>query len=108
MFFDGRSDLYGDDFAKKYQEVIDVRWDWEAILSQYRVHTIVLPVGDALSSALKLSPHWRAVYDDGTAIIFRSTVARNTVVAATLRDNQVPAVQYGGFSAVADGEHPNP
>ena len=38
---------------------------------QYGVDTILLPVTTPLTGAVKESKHWRVVYDDGSAIIFR-------------------------------------
>jgi len=72
VFVDGRSDFYGASFGKKYQDVMGVKFDWEKDLSQYSVDTILLPVDESLAGALKQSPKWRVVYDDGMAIIFRS------------------------------------
>lgn len=106
VFVDGRSDFYGAQFDTKYQDIVNVKWNWETVLDQYRVRTVVLPVADALAGALKLSPHWRPVYDDGTAIIFRSTAAPIPAAAAAPEHPQVSAVQYGGFSAVARSRTP--
>jgi hypothetical protein len=107
VFIDGRSDFYGAGFDTKYQDIMNVKWNWEAVLNQFPVHTVLLPVADALAGALKLSPRWRPVYDDGTAIIFRrSTPAGTLLAAAAPEDTQVPAVQYGGLSAIARSRTP--
>jgi hypothetical protein len=71
VFVDGRSDFYGPSFSKKYLNVMGVKYDWEKDLSQYSVDTILLPVDESLAGALKQSPKWRVVYDDGMAIVFR-------------------------------------
>jgi len=55
-----------------------VKFDWEENLNQYSVDTILLPVDEALAGALKQSPRWRVVYDDGVAIVFRLNQPRNT------------------------------
>ena len=71
VFVDGRSDFYGQDFEQKYLDVMNVKYDWEQSLEQYNVDTIVLSTTTALASAIKQSGHWRAVYDDTVAIVFR-------------------------------------
>lgn len=78
VFVDGRSDFYGPKFFKKYLDVMRVKFDWEENLNQYSVDTILLPVDEALAGALKQSPRWRVVYDDGVAIVFRLNQPRNT------------------------------
>jgi hypothetical protein len=72
VFVDGRSDFYGDDFESKYIDVLNVKYGWEKILSGFGVDTILLPPSAPLSGALKESSHWRVVYDDGIALVFRS------------------------------------
>jgi hypothetical protein len=72
VFVDGRSDFYGTAFEEKYTDVLNVKYNWERILSGFDVDTILLPPNAALSGALKESSHWRLVYDDGVALIFRS------------------------------------
>ncbi|HEY2017704.1 MAG TPA: hypothetical protein VGH38_29560 [Bryobacteraceae bacterium] len=72
VFVDGRSDFYGDDFEEKYIDVLNVRYDWEQILSGFDVDTILMPINAPLSGALKESSRWHVVFDDGVALVFRS------------------------------------
>jgi hypothetical protein len=72
VFVDGRSDFYGQDFEQKYSDVMGVQYDWEQSLSRYKVDTIVLSTKTALAGAIKQSGHWRTVYDDTVAIVFRA------------------------------------
>jgi hypothetical protein len=72
VFVDGRSDFYGDDFENKYIDVLNVRYDWEKILSGFGVDTILMPPSAPLTGALKESCRWHVVYDDGMAVVFRS------------------------------------
>jgi hypothetical protein len=81
VFIDGRSDFYGTPFNEKYQSVMGVRYDWEKSLGQYHVNTILLSPKAALAGALKESRHWRPVYDDGVAIVFRATGDRDSEAA---------------------------
>jgi hypothetical protein len=75
VFVDGRSDFYGDDFENKYIDVLNVKKGWEQILDDFGVNTILLPPSAPLSGVLKENSRWRAVYDDGVALIFRSVPA---------------------------------
>ena len=90
VFIDGRSDFYGSSFNEKYLDVMNVRHGWEKNLDQYHVNAILLPVEAPLTATLKESPRWRAVYDDGVAIVFQSTQS------APAGDNQFSAVSHGG------------
>jgi hypothetical protein len=71
VFIDGRSDFYGDKFCERYLDLMNVKWDWQKILDRYAIDTVLLSPKFALTSALKLSPDWRVVYDDHTSLIFR-------------------------------------
>jgi hypothetical protein len=84
VFVDGRSDFYGSAFEEKCIDVLNVKYDWERILSGFHVDTILLPPSAPLAGALKESSRWRVVYDDGVALIFRSsekTAGKTTSVA---------------------------
>jgi hypothetical protein len=84
VFVDGRSDFYGSDFSEKYLDVLAVKYDWEKTLSGFGVNTILLPTNAPLAGALKESSRWRVVYDDGVALVFRSSRAPvGTPVSAT-------------------------
>jgi hypothetical protein len=70
VFVDGRSDFYGADFESRYISLMNVRYDWEQDLGKYGVTTILLRAEAPLAGALKQSPNWKVVYDDGIALIF--------------------------------------
>jgi hypothetical protein len=72
VFVDGRCDFYGAKFEEKFVDVMNVKYGWQKILRQYGVDTVLLPVDAPLAGALKESRRWRATYDDGIAIVFRS------------------------------------
>ena len=100
VFVDGRSDFYGSAFEEKYIDVLNVKYDWERILSGFGVDTILLPTNAPLAGALKESSRWHVVYDDGVALIFRSTektAGKSTSVAyqgsGTGRDREVTKTQ---------------
>ncbi len=75
VFVDGRSDMYGEAFAKKYTSLMSAQHGWEQTLATYGVDTVLLPVDAPLTGALKESQRWRPAYDDGVAIVFRSAQA---------------------------------
>ena len=70
VFVDGRSDFYGDDFEEKYIDILNVNDGWEKTLAQFGVDTILMPPNTPLTGALKVSSHWRVVYDDGISVVF--------------------------------------
>jgi hypothetical protein len=75
VFFDGRSDMYGEAFSEKYSSLMNAEHGWEQTLAAYGVDTVLLPVHAPLTGALKESQRWRPAYDDGIAIVFRSAQA---------------------------------
>jgi hypothetical protein len=76
VFVDGRSDFYGQEFEQKFFDLMNVKYDWQQYLDQYKIDTIVLSTATPLASAIKESSHWRAVYDDKIAIVFRRAELR--------------------------------
>jgi hypothetical protein len=72
VFVDGRDDFYGQDFEQKYMDLMNVKYDWEQSLNKYKVDTVLLSTKAPLAGAIKQSSHWRTVYDDTIAIIFRA------------------------------------
>lgn len=69
---DGRDDFYGQDFEQKYLDEIEVKYDWERYLTDYKVDTVVLSPKSALATVIKESGHWRPIYDDTVAIVFKA------------------------------------
>ena len=90
VFVDGRSDFYGDDFEEKYVDVLNVKYGWEKTLDRFGVDTILMPLDAPLTGALKESNRWRVVYDDGSALVFRSAASRGA--------EQVSLTALGGGS----------
>jgi hypothetical protein len=105
VFVDGRADLYGSKFDKKYVDVLSGKWNWEKTLDSYHVHTVLLPVQESLASTLKESRRWRPIYDDGVAIVFkRADAVRANPAGAT----QAPAVPNGGYPAITRSQTNQP
>jgi hypothetical protein len=91
VFIDGRSDFYGPDFEAECADIVAVRYNWETTLAAHDVDTVLLAVDSPLSSALKSSRNWRAVYDDGIAIVFRVTGV-NRLATQQPADNAAPSI----------------
>ena len=89
VFVDGRFDLYGEAFTKKYLDLLNAKYGWEQTLRTYSVDTVLLRIDTPLTGALKESRRWRPVYDDGMAIVFRSEAALAT--RAQPEENQASA-----------------
>jgi hypothetical protein len=88
VFIDGRSDFYGAEFGERYHRVLDVKHGWEEQLNRFIVDAVLLPSRSALSGALRESPRWNAVFDDGVAVMFRPDVAANQVFSAPLSGDE--------------------
>ncbi|MEZ5398336.1 MAG: hypothetical protein R2729_01625 [Bryobacteraceae bacterium] len=68
VFFDGRSDLYGLDFMKRYIELVQVRPGWRVELARWSPTHALLPVQYSLASALA-EAGWGELYRDSTAVL---------------------------------------
>jgi len=73
VFVDGRSDFYGADFVIRCEHLVAARYGWEADLKRYRVDAVLLKPNAPLAEVLKESLNWRVAFDNGSAILFRST-----------------------------------
>ena len=82
VYFDGRSDFYGNDFVNEYSKVMAASTGWDKVLDRYAVDRALLPVDEALAAVMKATPGWRVVYDDHKAILFERTAARTVQVLA--------------------------
>jgi hypothetical protein len=71
VFIDGRSDFYGEKLGKDYIALMSPDHRWESILERYGFNLILIPVKWPLASVLKLSPKWRLIADDGSAVMFK-------------------------------------
>jgi hypothetical protein len=71
VFFDGRSDLYGVDFMKRYIKLVELRPGWQAIWNGYQFTHALLPVDYPLGAALP-QLGWKQLYADGTAVLLEA------------------------------------
>jgi hypothetical protein len=67
-FIDGRSDFYAPEIRDDYMSILGSDWKAEEVLRKYDFQAALLPLEWAITTALKQSPDWRVVYDDGFAV----------------------------------------
>lgn len=67
---DGRADVYGDEFMKRYTKAFFVREDWREPLDEYRVDYVLIEKGTPLAVLLAASGEWREAYRDELAVVF--------------------------------------
>ena len=71
VFFDGRSDLYGADFLRKYARLMQVRPGWRDYWESIHFTHALVPADAPLLPALE-QIGWRPVYRDKTATLLAS------------------------------------
>jgi hypothetical protein len=69
VFFDGRSDFYGETIGNQFVETINGHWRWRQWMKKYDFDLALIPTSNALSELLKQEPGWRTVADDGKQIL---------------------------------------
>ena len=71
-FIDGRGELYGGDFIKRYVEIVNLRGKrpLEETLDEFHIDWTFLQKGQAANKLLDHLPDWKRVYSDDTATIF--------------------------------------
>lgn len=71
VFIDGQTDFYGEDLARAYVQVTELRPGWREVLRAWDVSLALLPSGSPLAQELAREPGWQVWYRDGTATILR-------------------------------------
>ena len=71
-FIDGRGELFGGDFIKRYVEIVNGREarPLEETLDEFHIDWTLLQKDLAANKILALLPNWKRVYGDDTATIF--------------------------------------
>ncbi len=70
VFFDGRSDMYGESFIKEYLDLSALNYNWKDVLKKYRIAWILVPSDSSLATVLGESPEWELAYSDSIAKVF--------------------------------------
>jgi hypothetical protein len=71
-YIDGRGELYGGDFIKRYAEAVSLRGEepFETLIERDRIDCTLLPKEQPANQLLARLPGWRRAYGDDTATIF--------------------------------------
>jgi len=69
VYVDGRTDLYPDEFLRRYLRTALGRDDWQAALDQAGVNVILVEAESGLAHAAGREANWREVYRDEQAVI---------------------------------------
>jgi len=70
VFFDGRSDMYGEERLKEYFKVVTLETGWETVFEKYHINWIIYNSKSILSRVLIKNNGWRIIYSDKVATIF--------------------------------------
>jgi len=71
IFIDGQLDFYGEEFTKKYEQILSADKGWEDLVTQYNIEWVLIPPNAPLAIELRNNPSWANLYQDRTAVIFR-------------------------------------
>jgi hypothetical protein len=77
VFMDGRVAAYPPDVRSAKADIVSVKATWRKVLNERRVDAMLVAKDHALAGLLALSPEWRAVDADDSAVLYeRTAVAR--------------------------------
>jgi hypothetical protein len=87
VFFDGRSDFYGERLGREFVRLINGHYDWDKLLKKHKIDAVMLPPATALSSLLKGSRQWRIAADSGHEVLFvlKGSAAENAAITLMAR-----------------------
>lgn len=69
VFFDGRSDFYGEKLGREFLRMLGGHWEWRMLLAKHGIDAVLLPPDVALVSLLKHDAEWRLVRDEGKHVL---------------------------------------
>ncbi len=82
VFFDGRSDFYGEQLGREYVTLVNARGNWRALAEKHGVDAVLCPSDWPLGSVLENEPGWRLRAKDGQARLFlKNRTAAGTPVS---------------------------
>jgi hypothetical protein len=70
VFFDGRSDMYGEAWGQQYLRIANVQPGWEKVIAKNHITWIFSGASSPLSAILLEKANWQLVYADPVAKIF--------------------------------------
>jgi hypothetical protein len=69
-FVDGRTDLFGDEILYEYARIMTAGEDWEMLLEDYAIGTLLLQPQSTLAKVVDRHAGWSQAYRDGTAAVY--------------------------------------
>jgi hypothetical protein len=76
VFFDGRSDFYGEAIGDDYRVLLLAGRGSRAVMARYAFTAALLPLEWPLGQILEQDPDWRVSYRDGQAVLLVRSVGQ--------------------------------
>ncbi|HET8548812.1 MAG TPA: hypothetical protein VFL57_12435 [Bryobacteraceae bacterium] len=92
VFFDGRSDFYGQQLWTAYDDMATGRSNWREQMTRHGINLVLAPARWPLATLLK-EAGWNALADDGTAVLLappRVAYSANTTDSGTRISGVIP------------------
>ena len=70
VYIDGRTDLYDDEFIRRYISVMVADEGWQQILADDGINTVFVEHNSTLAKFLRRDAGWQMLYEDEMAVIF--------------------------------------
>jgi hypothetical protein len=70
VFIDSQSDFYGEALTRQYEKLMSAEGDWQGVLDQYDIQSIIVPPSSVLSQRLQVDAAWQPLFGDQIAAIF--------------------------------------
>ena len=78
VYIDGRTDLYDDDFIRRYLNVMTAGEGWAQTLAEDGINLVLIEGDSTLAKFLKDDPAWTELYRDEKAVLFgRAQLSRS-------------------------------
>ncbi len=71
VFFDGRTDYYGEALTEDYETLLNGFPGWDEVLRKHRINAVLLPPASALAGLLRKEPTWEELETTGDFTVLR-------------------------------------
>jgi len=78
VFFDGRSDMYGETWGRQYLKVANIQPGWEKVIAENRITWVFSSARSPLSTILLENKEWKLIYTDNVAHIYLKSTHRTS------------------------------
>src|SRR5947208_2424335 len=78
VFFDGRSDMYGETWGRQYLKVANIQPGWEKVIAENRITWVFSSARSPLSTILLANKEWKLIYTDNVAHIYLKSTHRTS------------------------------